>query len=234
MRLSLSLLRAIWVALGLAACFASSGRAATLFENTNTQAVTGCTVPFPACQPIFPLPNATITGINTYHRAGAAAAGKTITLQMVNAGPTGTGVTNIATFQVNVAPASAGFENWLAIIPGGAQAVVAGQYTILDSEPDTWQRNGASGDKGFVIVTGSVGSATAAAGSITDCTATCALSPNVLAEPSPPPVFACSAHGPRSTCTAVSPTAESPGTNVMCTDGVNTTTCNCRTGCTTR
>jgi hypothetical protein len=48
-----------------------------------------------------------------------------------------------------------------------------------------------------------------------------------------PPTFACSAHGPHSTCKRMAPSGENPGGGVTCTDGTNTTTCNCMTGCTT-
>jgi hypothetical protein len=165
-RTSYSHFRAACVVYWLVGCLSSSGGAATLFDNSNILVVSDCPVPFTACQPTFPLPSATITGISTYHRSGAAPAGKTITLQMLNAGPTGTGVSTINTFQVNSIPATPGFENWVAIIPGGTQPVTGGDYTIIDSQPDTWQQNLKSNNKGFASVVGSPGSSSVAQGRI--------------------------------------------------------------------
>jgi len=214
--------------------------AANLFNNMNKLTVARCAPPFISCRPQFKLPRpgmpaaATsfqIDEITTYHAQGGASAGKTISLLS-------SGGAVIGTFSVKVSAASPGFENWTATVN---TQVVADTYTVSDSQPDTWAQNSTSGDdtasggKGFAVVTGSIVSTVSAADdtSNTDCEASCALPTSETATAFPPPIFECSAQGPHAQCRSVPPTSENPGVNVMCTDGRHTTTCNCRTGCTT-
>jgi hypothetical protein len=217
-----------------------SATAADLFNNMNKSTVARCAPPFVGCQPQFRLPRpgmpTTVTSfqideITTYHVQGAAAAGKTISLKSSSGAV-------IGTFPVRVTPATPGFENWTATV---STQVVADTYTVSDSQADTWAQNSASGDdtatggKGFTSVTGSIASSAGAPddASDTDCEASCALPNSEAAKSFPPPIFECSAHGPHAQCRSAPPTSDNPGINLMCTDGRHTTTCNCRTGCTT-
>jgi hypothetical protein len=223
--------------IGASLLAAAPAASADLFNNTNTMQVTPCASPFIGCQPRFKLPrpgvpsSATsfqIDEIVTYHAQSAVTSGQTISLRASNGAV-------IGTYQVKVQPASPGFEDWTATV---GTAVPADTYTIIDSQADTWEQNASSGDdtapggKGFAIVRGSAAKSGVAAddASDTDCEASCGERPTG----SNAPIFECSAHGPHAQCLQVAPTAELPGLNVMCTDGRHTTTCNCRTGCTTR
>ncbi|WP_266172058.1 hypothetical protein [Dyella subtropica] len=207
----------------------NASKAADLFNNTNTMQVNYCPSPFVNCPPRFKLSApATIDVIQTYHRAGAATAGKTIGLRDAS------GSMVLGPLQVTTQPASPGFENWIASV--GGQQLPAGTYTVIDSQADTWSQNvqscdgpgvaGAACNKGFAIVRGG---APDPSESITDCSATCTVPPATTS----PPAFACSAHGPKSTCKRAAASTDNPGGGVFCTDGKNTTTCNCQTGCTT-
>ncbi|MFC5743018.1 hypothetical protein [Dyella tabacisoli] len=212
----------------------NTSKAADLFNNTNRAQVNNCQQPVVNCSPRFLLSApATIDEIQTYHRAGAAPAGKSIGLRDASgsmvAGP----------FPVTTQPASPGFENWIASV--GGQQLPAGTYTVIDSQADMWSQNarscdgpgvvGAACNKGFAIVRGGNPPVPppGADASITDCSATCTVPPATTS----PPAFACSAHGPKSTCKRAAASADNPGGGVMCTDGKNVTTCNCQTGCTT-
>lgn len=219
-------------------CMTSRVHADEFLNNMNTFTVHDCPQPVVRCQPQFVLnAPATIDTIQTYHRQTATGPGKTLGLMDEH------GAMVIQSMPVTVQPASPGFENWVLSVSGKPQLVV-GTYKIIDSQADTWAQNdrscdgvgvaGAACNKGFAIVRGSPAPAgpggASASASITDCTATC----NIPPAPNGPPIFACSAHGPKSMCRRVPPTVENPGGNVMCSDGKNVTTCNCRTGCTTQ
>jgi hypothetical protein len=201
----------------------TSSNAAILLDNTNTLTVTVCPQPVVNCSPQFTVKvPTTIDDIQDYHRQTGPGAGKTISLMA-------TGGSIIGPFQVTVQPATPGFENWKATV---GQTVPPDTYTVIDSQADTWEQNSKSNNKGFSIVRGSP--AAASAGSVTDCTASCANPSSELAKPFPHPIFACSAHGPFSRCTIAAPSGDNPGVNVSCTDGRNITTCNCQSGCSTR
>jgi len=208
--------------------------AADLFNNMNTLVVSDCPQPVVNCSPQFVLSApTTIDTIQTYHRQTASGPGKTLGLADAN------GTMVVQPHPITIQPASPGFENWVA--PVGGQQLVAGTYKVIDSQADTWAQNdrscdglGVSGgacNKGFASVVGSPapGSAGASA-SLTDCTATCNIPPALNGRP----IFACSAHGPKSTCRRAAANVENPGGGVMCTDGKNVTTCNCQIGCTTQ
>jgi hypothetical protein len=205
-------------------------KAADLFNNMNTLQVANCLRPVVNCPPKFSLGSpSTIANIQTYHRQGAPPAGKSISLGDANGAPIA------GPFQVTTQPASPGFENWIAAV---GQTFPPGVYTVLDSQADTWSQNASSCDapsvpghacdKGFAIVRG-IASASLPSSSITDCTASCTLPPST----SSGPTFACSAHGPASTCRKAAASDDNPGGGVMCTDGKNVTTCNCQQGCST-
>jgi hypothetical protein len=213
----------------------ATAQAADLFINTNTDRVNDCAQPVVNCAPKFQLgAPATIDTIQTYHRQGAAPAGKTLGLK-----DTTNGSIVVVPVPVTTQPASPGFEDWTASI--GGQQLPAGTYQVIDSQADTWQQNarscdgpgvvGAACDKGFAIVRGNAAPAVVEASeSVTDCSATCTVTPGATNQPA----FACSAHGPHSTCVREPASAENPGGGVRCTDGKNTTVCNCRSGCSTR
>jgi hypothetical protein len=201
-----------------------STQAADLFTNTNPLPVSDCPQPVSNCVPTFTLKFTTnIDEIQTYHRQGGPAAGKSITLKSITTG------TTIGIFSATARPASAGFEDWIATV---GQIVPPDTYEVLDSQADMWQQNARSGNKGFTIVRGAPTSGVTVGGgtteSITDCTATCS------GVPVPRPIYACSAHGPNSRCSAAQASGDLPGGGVTCTDGKNVTTCSCQNGCTTR
>ncbi|MFI5117024.1 MAG: hypothetical protein ACHP8B_10025 [Terriglobales bacterium] len=228
--------RTLWtitLAAGMLAFAGMPAKASDLFNNTNLAQVSNCRQPVVDCAPKFTLITpAKIDEIHTYHRAGGPSAGKAIGLR--DAG----GSMIIPSARVTVQPASPGFENW--VLQVGGQQIPAGTYTVVDSQADTWQQNARSCDgsgspcnRGFAIVLGTAVPPAPAAGgpapSVTDCLATCTVPPGTTS----PPTFSCSAHGPNATCRKAAASSDFPGGGVTCTDGINVTTCNCQSGCST-
>jgi hypothetical protein len=231
--------RSFWVtalAVTLLAFTVITAEAADFLNNTNAAPVSNCLQPVVNCSPKFTLTApATIDLIQTFHRQVGPAAGKTLGLRDA------TGTPIMGPFPVTLQPASPGSEIWIATV--GGQQLPAGTYTVIDSQADTWSQNDQSCDeprvagapchKGFAIVRGNLALSPIGSGSanpnVTDCSATCTVPPATTS----PPAFACSAHGPHSTCKRMPASSDNPGGGVTCTDGTNVTTCNCMMGCTT-
>jgi hypothetical protein len=235
--------RASWITALASVILAFSGlshsaRAVDLLNDTNTSLVSSCQQPLVNCSPRFAVSvPMTVQQIVTYHQQVGpigAVLGKSIGLLDGTGSPVGT------PSNITMQPATPGIVTWVATVQ---IPLVPGIYTVIDNQQDTWIQNGQSCDgpnvpgpqcnKGFAIVTGITTASLAAGGAtgaITDCLATC-TQPSIS---SSRPHYSCSAHGPAARCGPGAASADNPGGGVICTDGKNTTTCNCQFGCTTR
>ncbi|HXP75274.1 MAG TPA: hypothetical protein VN823_14110 [Stellaceae bacterium] len=143
---------AVWAALPLAigiSALPGTAGAVDIFNNSNTDAVLDCPAPGAACDPSFTVAAPTVIGqVSTYHWHG----GQGETPGRVQIGIKTPSGQVLGPFRATGTPATNGvLANWTVTFN---RRLPPGQYSVIDTRPETWSQNARSNDKGFAIVSG--------------------------------------------------------------------------------